>query len=159
MNLWPLCTAKVRPIKSGVIIERRDHVRIIRLSPAAFAASTFFCRWPSTNGPFLSDLAISIPESSRPQSAPLAARPAADDITIRLLLAAGLVALGRHPPRRLGMIAFGTPLAAAVRMVHRVHRDSAHVRALAQPAAAAGLADRNIFMIDVADLSDRRAAF
>src|ERR1700722_16935607 len=42
---------------SGVIIERRDQVLIIRLSPVAVAAPTFFSRSPSTNGPFFSDLA------------------------------------------------------------------------------------------------------
>src|SRR5262249_51634876 len=61
MNLWPLCTAKVSPIMSGTTIERRDQVRIILLSPAAIALSTFFCRWVSTKGPFFSDLGIAIP--------------------------------------------------------------------------------------------------
>src|SRR6267154_4010256 len=58
MNLWPLWTAKVSAIMSGVIIERRDQVLMIRLSPLAVAELTFFSRCPSTNGPFFNDLAI-----------------------------------------------------------------------------------------------------
>src|SRR5580704_17223057 len=58
MNLWPLWTAKVSAIMSGVIIERRDQVLMMRLSPEAVATVTFFSRCPSTNGPFYSDLTI-----------------------------------------------------------------------------------------------------
>ena len=36
----PLCTWKVRPTNSGVIIERRDHVRITCFEPDAAAGST-----------------------------------------------------------------------------------------------------------------------
>src|SRR5439155_27271778 len=50
--LRPSCTAMVCPTISGVIVERRDHVRITRRFPRAFISSTFFFRWPSTNGPF-----------------------------------------------------------------------------------------------------------
>src|SRR5260370_30451085 len=49
-------------------------------------------------------------------------------------------------------------LAAAQRMVDRVHRDAADVRPDAEPAAASGLADRHVLVIDVADLADRREA-
>ena len=48
----------------------------------------------------------------------------------------------------------GAALAAAERVVDRVHGDAAHVRALAQPAAAAGLADRDVLVVEVADLAD-----
>ena len=75
------------------------------------------------------------------------------------LAVARLVALGRQAPRRHRMAAArGLAFAAAERVVHRVHRDAAHVRPLAQPAAAAGLADRHVLVIDVADLADRRVA-
>src|SRR5438093_10016619 len=49
-------------------------------------------------------------------------------------------------------------LAAAVRMVDRVHRGAAHGRALAEPAAAARLADRDVAVLDVPDLADGGAA-
>ncbi len=58
MNLFPLWTAKVIPIMSGVIIERRDQVLTMRRSATADALSTFFRMCLSTNGPFFSDLAI-----------------------------------------------------------------------------------------------------
>src|SRR5579871_1553235 len=57
------------------------------------------------------------------------------------------------------MIALGATLAATMRMVNRIHRNAAHVPALAEPSAAAGLADGDIFMLDVADLADSPAAF
>src|SRR5262249_34443172 len=46
--------------------------------------------------------------------------------------------------------------AAAERVIHRVHRDAADVRPLPHPAAAAGLADRHVLVIEIADLADRR---
>ena len=49
-------------------------------------------------------------------------------------------------------------LAAAHRMVDRVHRDAAHVRLHAEPARATGLADLHVLVLDVADLADRRHA-
>src|SRR5208283_6208913 len=86
------------------------------------------------------------------------ARPAADDQIVRRLLLARLVALGGLAPRRLGMVSFGLALATAVRMVNRVHRDSTDMTALAEPSRAPGLTDRNIFMVEVADLADGSAA-
>src|SRR5207344_1876406 len=78
---------------------------------------------------------------------------------VRVLAVPRLVALGRHAPRRHGVSsAGGLAFAAAQRVIDRVHRDAAHMRALAHPAAAAGLADRHVLVIDVADLADRREA-
>src|SRR5205807_7705611 len=51
----------VCPTISGTTVERRDHVRITRLSPRRFISTTFSIRWSSTNGPFLIDLGISYP--------------------------------------------------------------------------------------------------
>src|SRR5713101_5556110 len=89
---------------------------------------------------------------------PFTARPAAHDITIRRLLAARFVTLGRCAPRRLRMIPLGAPLAATVRMVHRIHRDAAHMAALAEPTTASRLADRDIFELEITDLPDCRTA-
>src|SRR6202023_1032188 len=88
----------------------------------------------------------------------LAFRPADDNQIVRRLLLARLVSLGRRAPRRLGMVSFRLALATAMRMVNRVHRDSTHMTALAEPSRAPGLADRNIFMVEIADLADSRAA-
>src|SRR5208337_4735904 len=46
----------VWPTNSGVIVDLRDQVFTIFLSPAAFIASTFFMRHSSIKGPFLTDL-------------------------------------------------------------------------------------------------------
>src|SRR4051794_21392925 len=48
--------------------------------------------------------------------------------------------------------------ATAVRVVDRVHGRAADGRALAEPARTAGLADRHVAVLDVADLADGRAA-
>ena len=50
--LRPSWTAMVCPTMSGMIVERRDQVRITRLSRLRFSSSIFFSRWSSTNGPF-----------------------------------------------------------------------------------------------------------
>ena len=52
----------------------------------------------------------------------------------------------------------GLAFAAAVRMVVRVHRDAAVLRADAEPAVAACLTERDVLMLEVADLTDRCAA-
>src|SRR2546423_5465866 len=56
----PLWTAKVRPTKSGVMVERRDQVLIAggRLPPCRIS-STFFSRCRSMNGPFFTERAMS----------------------------------------------------------------------------------------------------
>src|SRR5258707_3407151 len=66
-----------------------------------------------------------------------------------------LLALGRLAPRGHRMTAArGAAFAAAVRMVHRVHGDAAVVRLAAEPAVAAGLADRDIHVIGIGDRAD-----
>src|SRR3954452_8328000 len=54
--------------------------------------------------------------------------------------------------------ALGLALAAAVRVVDGVHRGAADGRALALPAAPAGLAPRDVLVVEVADLADGGAA-
>src|SRR5512145_454206 len=127
----PLCTAIVRPMNSGRIVERRDQVLIGFLSRVAAATSTFFSRCPSTNGPFFSERDI---------QDPLLAIPALHDHRIGALVLARAIALGERAPRA-DRIALGTgaTLAAAVRMVDRVHRHAAHRRPHTTPAHRAGL--------------------
>src|SRR5207245_541626 len=75
------------------------------------------------------------------------------------VLRAGALAERRHAPRSDRVTAaLRLALTTAVRVVDRVHRRAAHRRALAEPAAAAGLADRHVLMLDVADLPHGRAA-
>src|ERR1043166_4217616 len=72
------------------------------------------------------------------------------------LVAPGLLALGGEAPRRNRMAAARrAALAAAVRMIDRVHGDAAVVRTPAEPAGATGLADRNIHVVRVRYRADR----
>src|SRR5579859_1173001 len=71
INFLPLCTAMVWPMKSGTIVERRDHVFTTFFSLRVFSASTFTRRWPSTNGPFFSERAIDSLFLHAPQAHPL----------------------------------------------------------------------------------------
>src|SRR5579885_154063 len=71
MNFFPLCTAMVCPIISGTMVERRDQVFTTFFSFRAFRASTFSRRWPSTNGPFLSERAIDLLFLHAAQASPL----------------------------------------------------------------------------------------
>src|SRR5581483_2164196 len=132
----------------------RDHVRTMLFCPASFMAVMRSSSRCSTNGPFFELLLTGLP------SLPLAAPAGADDQLVRfLVLRAGALAERRHAPRRDRVAAaLRLALAAAVRMVDGIHRRAAHCRALAPPAAAAGLAARDVLVVDVADLADGRAA-
>src|SRR5215467_72852 len=86
----------------------------------------------------------------------LAATTAADDVAVGLLaLLAGAVAERRFAPRGDRVTAGGVVrLAAAVRVVDRVHRDAAGLRALALVAAAAGLPHLEILVLGVGEDAD-----
>src|SRR5207248_2015108 len=90
----------------------------------------------------------------------LSSAACADDQLVGfLVLAARALAERRYAPGRHRVAAaLRLPLAAAVRVVDRVHGGPAHGRALAPPAAASGLATGHVLMVDVADLADGRAA-
>src|SRR5437588_12774523 len=62
LKLFPLCTKNVWPTKSGVTIERRDHVLIGFFTPERFILSTFSGGCTSTKGPFFTVLAIILNE-------------------------------------------------------------------------------------------------
>src|SRR5208283_342489 len=127
----PLCTAMVKPTMSGMTMERRDQVLIGRRSFFWLAVCTFLAKCKSTNGPFLSERGTAI--SPLLESFVLAAL---DDHAVRALVVTRLLALGLQAPRAHGMrVALsGLALAAAVRMVDRIHHDAAHRRTHAQPA-------------------------
>src|SRR5690348_15369683 len=61
MNLFPLCTASVWPTKSGVMVERRDHVLNTFFSFLSFSAWIFTINDGSTYGPFLTLRPMSSP--------------------------------------------------------------------------------------------------
>ena len=60
MNFFPLCTAIVWPTISGTTVERRDQVLMTFFSLTRFIASSFSSSDVSTNGPFFSDLLITV---------------------------------------------------------------------------------------------------
>src|SRR5829696_4465105 len=81
---------------------------------------------------------------------------AADDHARGLLVATRLVALGRLAPRAHRMPATrGAALAAAVRMVDRVHGHAAIVRAPTLPAHPPGLAVIDVLVVRVRYRTDR----
>src|SRR5215217_373507 len=85
----------------------------------------------------------------------LAVVPARHDEFVGPLVRAGLRALGRLAPRGHRVApARGAAFAAAMRVVDRVHGDAAIVRALAEPAVAAGLADRDVHVVRVRHRAD-----
>src|SRR2546427_11361868 len=95
-------------------------------------------------GPFLSE---------RPMLVRLLFLPARDDVGVAGPGApARLVALGGLAPRRHRVIALALALAAAHRVIDRVHDRAAHRGPEALPARAPGLADRHVLVIEVAAL-------
>src|SRR6201999_2518558 len=137
-------------MKSGRIVERRDQVLIGFLSRVAAAASTFFSKWASQNGPFLTERAIAYS---------LTLVTALDDHRRRALVAAGTIALRRRAPRAhriatCSRLAFTT----AVRVIDRVHCNTTHRRTDAAPTIRTSLADLTEAMLFVADFTDRCAA-
>src|SRR4051812_48980999 len=158
MNFFPLCTAIVWPTISGITVERRDHVLMTFFSLARFIASSFSSSGVSTNGPFFSDRLIGFGGAKGPALHCLLRAPLHDE-SVCPLAPARLVALRRLAPRRHRVTAAGRlAFTAAEGVIHGIHGDAAHVRTLAQPPAAARLADRYVLVIEVADLADRRHA-
>src|SRR5215212_964772 len=153
--LRPSWTAIVWPIMTGTIIERRDQVLITLWEPLSFSASTFFIRWPSTNGPFFRLRGICL---LSPCSALLAGTATTDDLGVAGLALATRAALGLAPRADRVATTRGLALATAVRVVDGVHHDTTDGRALALPAHAAGLAPVDVGLLGVADLTDRGAA-
>src|SRR5215468_4089477 len=154
---------------SGVIVERRDQVLMTcgRCPPARMRSTIL--RMPlSIQGPFLTERGISkfahsfiasliqwINESMN-QSLHSSI---ADNHLLRPLVVTRLVAACRLTPRSHRIAATGSlSFTTTVRVIHRVHRNAAHVRANSAPAIATGLAERNVFMLDVTNLTNRRAA-
>src|SRR5436190_10882215 len=79
--------------------------------------------------------------------------PISHDHFLRPFVPARLVAPRRLAPGRHRITpARGFSFATTVRMIDRVHRHAAHMRAQATPARSPRLAERNVFVLDVADL-------
>src|SRR6266513_477291 len=75
-----------------------------------------------------------------------------------LLLMTCLLAFDLAPRIRGWPAAGALALAAAERMIDRIHRHAADARAAAEPARLPGLADRQQLVLGVADFADRGEA-
>src|SRR5436190_16669947 len=85
--------------------------------------------------------------------------PISDDHLLGALVLTRLVTTRRLTPGRHRIAAAGSlTFTTAVRVVHRVHRHAAHVRANPFPTRTPRLAERNIFVLDIADLANGRPA-
>src|SRR5438309_12019776 len=89
---------------------------------------------------------------------PLLGSPLDDELRCSLV-APRLVTLGRLTPRTDRMASAGSlSLTAAEGLIDRVHGDAAVVRHLSHVGFAAGLADRDVFVLEISDLTDRCVA-
>src|SRR6202034_4313575 len=112
-------------------MDRRDHVLITVLVPFSFCTSTFLIRWSSTKGPFLRLRGIEA------CSLPLVLAAAAADQPVTGLVLPPGTAFRLTPRADRVATARALALAAAVRVVDRVHGNAADGRALALPAVGA----------------------
>src|ERR1700759_1604361 len=133
-------------------MDRRDQVLITVLVPFSFCTSTFFIRWSSTKGPFLRLRGIEA------CSLPLVLAAAAADQPVTWLVFPPGTAFRLTPRADRVAATGGLALATTVRVVDRVHGDTADGRALALPAVTARLAELDVALLGVADLADGRAA-
>src|ERR1700686_2995294 len=76
--------------------------------------------------------------------------PFVSALVVARLKSAGRLSPGGHRMTATRSLAFAT----AMRMVHRIHRNTAVVRAAAQPTGLTRLAVRFVLMLDVAHLAD-----
>src|ERR1700716_2684760 len=118
IKVFPLCTMKVCPTKSGVTIERRAQVFTGFFTPDVFILSIFSRRSGATNGPFFKDLAI--------KSKLLLAAVLHDEAVARLVFRARLESFRELAPRTHRVMPPATALrfalAATHRVIDRVHR-------------------------------------
>src|SRR2546425_10978749 len=77
------------------------------------------------------------------------------DELIGSFVVACLVAQRRHAPGRQRMVAFYTPLTAAMRVIDRIHHHAPHRPPDSHVPRAARLSDGDVFMVEVAHLADR----
>ena len=90
---------------------------------------------------------------------PLLGSSIAQNHSLRSLVASRLVTARRLAPWRYRIAAAGSfTFTTAVRMIHRIHRHASYLGPQALPARSPGFTQGNVFVLDVADLSDRGPA-
>src|SRR5699024_5321280 len=124
------------------------------------AVSTFAARCKSTNGPFLIERGIALPVPVVVlQLAFFAFVAAPDDHAVRTLVGPCFQTFRLPAPGTGRMTAtVGATFTTAMRVVHRVHGNTANLGPPTTPALGAGLAQRSQRMLAVADLADTGAA-
>src|SRR6266566_4258386 len=168
----------VWPTMIGRIVDGRDQVFTTFFSLSEFRISIFSLRDFSTKGPFFTDLLIcsisgfagrhapgGLTRSSRQSRSSLASlfglplrRPLGHE-AIGARVIAGLETHGRLAPGGLRLATHGRlGFAAAVGVIARRHHDPAYSWTPTHVALVAGAPDLLVLVLDVADLSDRRAA-
>src|SRR3954447_23411846 len=134
-------------MNDGKMTEARDQGLMTLRSLRLFISSIRPRSRGSMNGPFLIERDMPggplLPVSRADDQSPGRLRPAGP-IAHRRLAPRGL---GRHPRR-------GLALAAAVRMVTRVHDDASDLGPLAHVPGATGLAEVLVLVVEVADLAN-----
>src|SRR5271154_7527952 len=161
------------------MVDRRDQVRRTFLSLIWFIPTIFFIRWSSMKGPFFAERDIVLSsdflccdagydeslacetwccwktKNKKPVTNTLSLLTTPlDDEDIRPLVVAGLISAGWLTPRSDRVAsARGLTFTTTVRVIDRVHRNTAVRGANTLPATTAGLADGDIFVVSVADLT------
>src|SRR5580658_417915 len=115
-------------------------------------SSTFFCRWSSINGPLLSERPMLL-LARHPHRLPLLGLSGHDPLIRALVIARLETARGLAPRCHRMASAAGLAFTAAVRVIHRVHRNAAVVRTLPHPALASRLAQADVFVFHIAHLA------
>src|ERR1700722_2977584 len=132
----------------------------------------FAMRWSSMKGPFLAErdivlsskFLVAMLDTTNLLRARLGVSQkllaaAVDDEHIGPLVVAGLISAGRLAPWGYRVTsARGLTFTTTVRVIDRVHRNTAVRRTNALPAVASGLTDRDILVVRVANLANRRHA-
>jgi hypothetical protein len=131
------------------MVERRLQVLITWLRPLSRQLLAFLSRYPSTNGPFPVNEPFDLTLLSS------CADGASDMMNLSSTCSAGALALGRLAPRGDRVTAAGgAAFTATVRVIDRVHRDTANRPDAAPPARAPGLAVVGVHVVGVRHRAD-----
>src|SRR6185437_6195593 len=122
------------------------------------------------NGPFFTERAISLHFGFRIAASLQIRNPNSEfrnlfrssifqNHPLRSLVASRLIAAGWYTPGRHRITTTGSfSFTATMRVIDRIHGHAAHVWANALPTGASGLTKRNVLVLDVANLPNRRPA-
>src|SRR5208282_5030480 len=128
---------------------RRPALRVVRDALIAFALTGPLCH----HRPASSACCVTLAYCSS-----LLLLPSLNDVAVGTLVVARLLAQRRESPRRLRVIALYLAFTTAVRVIDRVHSHAANGWLDTAPARAACFAEGFVFVVEVANLANRRHA-